>query len=422
MRAIGGFLVGIATMLSLSSCVVSELGGAFDHDPADIDRLSPEAQALVDQAFAEFLPTDANPAPRELIDFHTHVVGVGSSGSGAYVHSDLESSWNPVRRVKYGVFMSACCVHDLGQGDEQYMGRLHALIDGIGPDDRRPWGRHCIFAFDQNYRLDGTVDLDRTEFYTPNDYVFELAAEHPDRFIPVMSVHPYRSDAIEALERWAARGGRICKWLPNVMGIDPSHPRCEPFYDKMRELGVALISHAGTESAVRSGQQELGNPLLLRAALDRGVQVFVAHCGSLGQGIDFDSPDQERVPNFDLFLRLMDEPRYEGLVFGEISAITQVNRVGSKGRPLLTLLARADLHPRLVNGSDYPIPAVNCVIWTRRLVKYGFLTDEERTLLNEIYEYNPLLFDFVSKRLLRHPESGQRFPPEMFTIPANWEW
>ena len=30
--------------------------------------------------------------------------------------------------------------------------------------------------------------------------------------------------------------------------------------------------------------------------------------------------------NFDLFLRLMDEKRYEGLVFGEISAMTQFNR------------------------------------------------------------------------------------------------
>ena len=30
---------------------------------------------------------------------------------------------------------------------------------------------------------------------------------------------------------------------------------------------------------------------------------------------------------FDLFLRLMDEPKYVGLLFGEISAITQFNRM-----------------------------------------------------------------------------------------------
>ena len=31
--------------------------------------------------------------------------------------------------------------------------------------------------------------------------------------------------------------------------------------------------------------------------------------------------------NFDLFMRLMDEKRYEGLLFGEISATTQRNRL-----------------------------------------------------------------------------------------------
>ena len=64
------------------------------------------------------------------------------------------------------------------------------------------------------------------------------------------------------------------------------------------------------------------------------------------------------VDNFDLFLRLMDEKRYEGLVFGELSAMTQFNRSGN----LRMMLAREDLHERVVNGSDYPLPAVNLLI------------------------------------------------------------
>jgi mannonate dehydratase len=69
----------------------------------------------------------------------------------------------------------------------------------------------------------------------------------------------------------------------------------------------------------------------------------------------------------------MDEKRYEGLVFGEISAMTQFNRAG---KPLRTMLAREDLHERLVNGSDYPLPAVNILIRTA-VVKHGYIGRSE---------------------------------------------
>ena len=65
---------------------------------------------------------------------------------------------------------------------------------------------------------------------------------------------------------------------------------------------------------------------------------------------------------FDLFLRMMDEAKYVGLLFGEISAMLQFNRMPV---PFATLLKRQDLHSRLVNGSDYPLPAINALIWTR---------------------------------------------------------
>ncbi|HVO91989.1 MAG TPA: hypothetical protein VMT22_04075 [Terriglobales bacterium] len=107
----------------------------------------------------------------------------------------------------------------------------------------------------------------------------------------------------------------------------------------------------------------------------------------------------------------MDEPKYRGLLFGEISAMTQFNRMPA---PLATLLTRQDLHPRLVNGSDYPLPAINSVIWTRSLARDSFITDDERQALNEIYDYNPLLFDFVLKRTLRHPKTGQKMSASVF--------
>ena len=107
----------------------------------------------------------------------------------------------------------------------------------------------------------------------------------------------------------------------------------------------------------------------------------------------------------------MDEKRYEGLAFGEISAMTQFNRVG---KPLQTILAREDLHERLLNGSDYPLPAVNILIRTRPLVKQGYLNESEGQSLKEIYDFNPLLFDFVLKRTITLPGTTKTLPASVF--------
>jgi predicted TIM-barrel fold metal-dependent hydrolase len=308
--------------------------------------------------------------------------------------------------------MSSAGVNDEQHADDHVIQRLADLARSIANH-----GKHRLLAFDKHYRPDGSVDLEKTEFYVPNEYVFKLAEQHPDLFVPNISVNPYRPDALDELERWAARGARVVKWLPNAMGINPSDSRCDPFYRKMKELDLILLSHGGEEKAVEAEEdQKLGNPLLLRRALDHGVKVIVAHCAGLGFNEDIDDPERKPVHNFELFMRLMDEKPYQGLVFGEISAMTQFNRIG---RPLSTILAREDLHERIVNGSDYPLPAVNVLIRTRPLVKHGYITADEGASLREIYDYNPLLFDFVLKRSLRLRGTDRRLPVSVFLTNAS---
>ena len=165
------------------------------------------------------------------------------------------------------------------------------------------------------------------------------------------------------------------------------------------------------EKAVKAeSHQKLGNPLRIRRPLDAGVKVLAAHCASLGDDRDLDREEGEELESFDLFLRLMAEKQYESNLFGEISAMTQVNR--SK-RALREILMASELHPRLVNGSDYPLPAVDPLISTRILVQRGYLPKEERPLLAEIFAGNPLLFDFVLKRRVR-VEGGHCFAPIVF--------
>jgi uncharacterized protein len=162
---------------------------------------------------------------------------------------------------------------------------------------------------------------------------------------------------------------------------------------------------------------EAGNPLRLRVPLSRGVTVVALHAASDGTCRDEDREERGRVPCFDLLLRLMDEPAWRETLFAELSAIAFVNHVGA---PLRTLLERDDLQHRLVNGSDYPINALNLVVQTRILVHRGFLDREDGEPLRQIYRYNPLLFDFVLKRSLRHPESGARLADTAFEVPPAW--
>jgi len=382
-------------------CLLHHIGGAFNHRPEELaDSLSEESAELIKRAFEGI-------DPDRLIDHHVHIAGLGAGGTNAFVNARMRTWAHPLHRLKFKVYMSAAGVAEEEQADARFIERLIGLVQNI-----EAHGKHRLLAFDKNYHTDGSVNLEKTEFYVPNEYVFRIAEQNPGLFLANISVNPYRPDALTELERWATRGARIVKWLPNAMGINPADPDCDPFYQKMKELDLILLSHGGEEKAVEAREdQKLGNPLLLRRPLDHGVKVIVAHCAGLGINEDLDHPDRPLADNFDLFMRLMDEKRYEGMVFGEISAMSQFNRLG---KPLSTILRREDLHARIVNGSDYPLPAVNILIRTKPLVKYGYLTEAERQQLREIYTFNPLLFDFVLKRTIKVPGTNKRLPNSVF--------
>lgn len=390
----------ILPVLLISGCLVDQIGGAFTHQPEEFEQnASIAAKTLIDQAFE-------NIDPDRLVDFHTHILAIGTSVSDAFVNPKMRRGVN-LERLKFLIYNSAAGVKHIDNADQEYINRLVRLARAS-----KRHGKYQILAFDKHYRRDGTVDLSKTNMYVPNHYIVELARQYSDIFLPVISLHPYRRDAVDELEKWAKAGVHYIKWLPNAMGMDPADSAIEPFYRKMKEHKMILLSHGGEEQAVEAKEdQELGNPLRLRKPLDMGVRVIVAHAASLGSCDDLDDGGDKKTTCFELFLRLMDEAKYRGLVFGEVSAMLQFNRMP---KPFSTLLQRQDLHPRLVNGSDYPLPAINALIRTRSLASDGFISSEERTALNEIYDFNPLLFDFVLKRTMRHPQTKQKLAPSVF--------
>ncbi len=332
----------------------------------------------------------------ELIwDAHAHLLGTGDSGSGCWVNPQMESLLSPKQFLQKKFFLNAACVNEKqGQVDKDFVARLSQLIGEF------PAGAGTLlFAFDHTYREDGRLDKPKAAFHVPNRYAANVARNNPERFKFVASVHPYRRDAVEELAFAATDGAVAVKWLPSTMGIDPASPRCDRFYEALVKHNLPLITHAGQERATKGAhQQHFGNPLRLRRALDHGVRVVVAHCGTMGEDRDIDGgPRGPYRESFSLFARMMDESRYEKKLFADISAIPQTNRA----RYLPQVLARQEWHARLLNGSDYPLPGVMPLFSVDTLAEQGWLKASEASLIKQLRDYNPLMFDFVLKRSLR---------------------
>ena len=373
--------------------------------PAPDGPLSGEASALLERAWQGL-------DPARVIDCHVHLAGTGTGNSGCFVNPRMQSALrHPIQFARFSIYKRAAGIDDMARADDDFVERL-ATLARWGPKH----GRFVVLAFDMVHHEDGTADAAASEFYVPNDWALTVAARHPDCFLPAASVHPYRKDAVAELERAAARGAVCVKWLPNAQHIDPSSPRCDETYRALARLGLPLLTHAGHEAAVEAEEeQKLGNPLLLRRALDAGVKVIVAHCASSGQGADLDvhGHDQPEVDSFDLFLRLLDEPGWRGQLWGDVSALIQFNRCDKLAR----LLERPEVHARLLNGSDYPLPAINVLARSGKLESLGLVTSEERALLDEIDRHSGLCFDFAAKRVARR--NGVGFADSVFQPPLG---
>jgi uncharacterized protein len=329
--------------------------------------------------------------PAQVWDCHTHLVGVGDSATSAYANPRTNNPFFVRQFVQRLFYMNSACLNSRAI-DGSYVERLRTLLSAMPPG-----AKAMLLAFEPYRDSRGNADWSRTTFHTPNSYARDLAHRFPDRFEWVASIHPYREDCVAELHNVKRDGARAVKWLPSAMGIDPSSKQCDAFYGTISELGLPLITHAGHEAAVDgSAGQAHGNPLHLRRALDHGVCLVVAHCASLGKDRDIDKgPNGPWVDSLALFDRLMHVPKYERLLFGDISAVTQRNRAEGT---LNYLLPRKHLHGRLLNGSDYPLPGVLPLFSLEHLAQWNLIDQKVIPVLKEVRRHNALLFDFLLKR------------------------
>jgi predicted TIM-barrel fold metal-dependent hydrolase len=267
-----------------------------------------------------------------VIDIHCHAAGIGAANSGCRIADGMRRSW----KFRYYLKAFGVTAEELvREGDMLVLRRMSEQLAAAQSVDQA-----VIFALDGVIDASGELDESRTELLIPDAFIEQACRELPNLLFGA-SVNPLRPDALDRLDRAVAGGAVLLKWLPSIQGIDPSHPSLIPFYRRLAELNLPLLSHTGEEESFTRADNTLADPEKLRLPLEQGVTVIAAHCASNGRN------DGQR--NFPRFLALM--KRFPNL-HGDISALTQLNRLGHLQR----ILRYEDFHDRLHYGTDMPLP------------------------------------------------------------------
>jgi uncharacterized protein len=304
------------------------------------------------------------------IDLHVHVLGNGLAGSGCRV----QAVWWQEPFVQ---MMARSIGVGVGPGDplldEVYARRLGSWLD------ESSLGGVVLLACDDVHQDDGVSRPDLSRIYVPNEYVLDLCRRE-QRFLPGISIHPARKNALDLLEAGVEAGAVLLKLLPCVQIVDPALARYRPFWKRMAELRLPLLAHTGGEFSLPTYRPDLCNPHCLRPVLEQGVTVIAAHCGA---------PALPWHPDFSGdFLDLRNA--FPNL-YGDISALSQSVHFKT--------LTRVRENPeRILYGSDYPV--VTSVFWSR---VFQWISSHEAERLWKTR--NPLQRKLELTRLLGFPDT-----------------
>lgn len=333
-------------------------------------------------------------------DAHAHILGVGDSNSGIHLNkpNGLMGIFHPLR-IK--LFKLALNLENINTDD--------SYLKNMASDAEKCFEGYRVlsFAFCPFYK-DNKKEIELSDFIIPNEWSLEASRKYKE-LIYVTSINPYDKDAIPKLHKAVADGAVALKWLPCAHNINPSDKSLIPFYKELVKVDLPVITHAGGEKAVRGKhfRQDFGNPLHLRLPLEHGVKIVVAHCSTEGHDTDFENGDKKEH-SFNLFKRLMNDKNYENNLYADISATPQINRA----HWLKEILLNQQWHSRLLNGSDYPLPAIPLLFNLTWLKYLGLINREEARELHKIKKESIFRYDFMVKKVISY--QGIRFPNSVF--------
>ncbi len=309
------------------------------------------------------------------VDAHVHIVGNGSGNTGCWLRV---SAWRrPMAALMLrhvGLPLTAL----KGDLDRLYVERLLELVRGSS------LAAVVILAQEQVHDERGRAMPEAGSFYVPNDYVMELGKDHPE-FLPAVSIHPARPDALEELDRCLAGGAVMMKCLPNCQNINCSDRRFTRFWERMAEAQLPLLAHTGGEHTLPIIKAEYSDPRTLILPLECGVKVIAAHCATKSGLTD---PEY-----FQSFVELT--KRFPNL-YGDNSAFT----VPIRGRHVRECTREPLVH-RIIHGSDFPVPVYGHFPWLRGFIDWTSFRRWER-------HPNVLERDYQLKKAMG-------FPAETFT-------
>jgi len=454
-------------VLFISGCSI--FGGGFStKDPLKMKQeLSTDARYLLDEAFN----LDLSKNKPALVDHHFHIIGNGQSvkdicpsielsdtPKGAALNTWLNQArfnWSePVSKLKTSVLMDTVKVRNQNNADVESVKRVLELVEGLAKGENGYNFRVHLLAIDGFYDKPNKDNFylkqgyskfveDKTDLFIPNWYTVKLAEclnskfKYRKPFVPVISINPYREDALLRLTELKDKA-RYIKWVAPSQGFDPSNPLIQPFYQKVKEYGMVIMSHTGDEHAFNvmdESTREFGNPLLMRNALDMGIPIILSHAGGddvknfegqrltstgdqthakkHGHGI----PLSHEYRNHWNFMKMVLDEKNEKdwCLFGDISALT----LDKNFQHFKALMGsqKDQLQYRLLYGSDYPLAASRFLFPLRGLIEQNYLHPSLEVSLEELFSYNPLAFDIVVKRNLNHPDSTDwltNLPKETF--------
>ena len=282
------------------------------------------------------------PQPRApVIDFHVHLFGVDTGGTGCIVSETNRKHWN------YTFLRKLLGLREQHL-DQDFVSALVRQLRGSSID------MAVLLAHDGRYDSAGRFDNGTTSIYVPNEYLFRVVAKHEDLFVPCVSINPKRRDAFEELDRCAEAGARVLKIHPPIQDVDPGEARFRPFYRRIADHGIVFMVHTGMEPAPGVVGHTFSDPARLAPALEEGCTVVAAHAGTGGF---FDPKDdyQHFLPNLvDLmhrFPNLYCDASYTASMF--------------YWRELPRLLEKSIVFERIIYASDWPFPSNAFVHWNR---------------------------------------------------------
>jgi len=310
---------------------------------------------------------------KAVLDSHVHIIGNGSSGSGCQLNLKKigRRSFMRFQAKRLGLPKNAFKL-DL---DTLFVQRLVSFMETSNLNGS------VILANDFPRDEKGEPIDNRWLFYVPNDYVIQLGKAY-GYFIPAVSIHPARPDAIDELARCVKEGAMMVKLLPNYHNVDCRRAEYKRFWRALAELKVPLLAHTGGESILYNHAPDLRSPVHLQGALDEGATVIAAHAATKSALFD-----KSYLEEFEEMVR-----NYPNLYLDN-SAFNLPTRAKHYADIL-----KAPFLKRMIHGSDFPV--AQSAVWP--LIR-GYLNWQDFKLAFRKRK-NPIEMDFLVKRAIGVPK------------------